>query len=234
MACAAGTKGLVSYDPHTRHCAIFLAKALMIHSKSWLSPLPDTTYEVKALLKEHDRRVKRNEYNPASGLLPTQSRQPTGLTVQPAIAVTSLGLGEGLATFLKNKRPKLSNKNDRPTKKSREEQGTVYSGVVRLLQTTVPKFQGNLAVYCNTTSTPPMYQCFVTVADASGISLPVLVSGPVGERLFGIPAQHAASNTHQREVPFDTNVAWKVSILSVWKGSKKFFVLKDVERVTPE
>jgi hypothetical protein len=69
--------------------------------------------------------------------------------------------------------------------------------------------------------------------DASNISLPVLVAGPVGNRLFGVSAEEAAKNRY-RDAPYDTNVAWKVSIQGVWKGSKEFFILKDIEQVHPE
>lgn len=192
---------------------------------------------MKALLKEHDRRVKRNEYNPASGLLPTSQStlsrpvDPPAAVVPPS-AATRLPLGDGLAAFVQNKRPE-SSKSNRPSKKRRKDSGTLYKGIVRLLSSTVPKYAGNLAVYCNTTSAPPLYQCFVTMMDASNISLPVLVAGTVGNRLFGVSADEAVKNGC-RDSPYDTNVAWKVSIQGVWKGSKEFFILKDIEQVHPE
>jgi hypothetical protein len=43
--------------------------AIMVHSKTWLTPLPDQTFEVRVLLEEHNNRVIRREYNPRSGLL---------------------------------------------------------------------------------------------------------------------------------------------------------------------
>lgn len=50
---------------------LFRNKALQIHAKTWLYPLPPQTLEVKYLLSDHENRMKRKEpYNPSSGLLP--------------------------------------------------------------------------------------------------------------------------------------------------------------------
>jgi len=46
-------------------------RCLMFHSKSALTPIPDWTYEIGALLKTHHNRVIRKDlYNPESGILP--------------------------------------------------------------------------------------------------------------------------------------------------------------------
>jgi hypothetical protein len=55
-------------------------KALMVHSKTWLTPLPDDNFEIRVLLEKHNDRVLRKEYNPASGLLPTVNLGGTELT----------------------------------------------------------------------------------------------------------------------------------------------------------
>jgi hypothetical protein len=56
--------------------------ALIVHPQSWLTVLPETNYEVLAIVAQHNIRVLRNEYNPASGLLPT------------------INLGDGLSSFV--------------------------------------------------------------------------------------------------------------------------------------
>ena len=208
----------------------------MVHSRSWMTPLPDITYEVKGLLKEHDGRVRRNEYNPASGLLPSSQKELLRRDAPlefPSHQVTNLPLGNGLAAFAKKKQSTLLSTTGQQSKKRRMDAGSLYEGIVRLLPSTVPKYEGNLAVYCNTTSIPPLYQCFVPMVDASNLSLPVLVAGAVGDTLFGVPAS-VACMYGRRETPFDSNVAWKVCIQGVWKGSKVFFVLKEIEQVPPE
>jgi hypothetical protein len=59
-----------------------LPAALMIHSKTWLTPVPCQNFEVRQLLKAHNHRVLRREYNPKSGILSrstgaSDSRDPT-------------------------------------------------------------------------------------------------------------------------------------------------------------
>ena len=213
---------------------LLLRAALMVHSRSWMTPVPDTTYEVKGLLKEHDGRVRRNEYNPASGLLPSSQKEllRRELPVPLPSNATNLRLGKGLADFAKKKLSTPS-ETGQQSKKRRIDAGLLYEGIVRLLPTTFPKYEGNLAVYCNTTSIPPQYQCYVTMADASNFSLPVLVAGTVGDTLFGVPAPVACMNGC-RETPFDSKVAWKVCIQGVWKGTKAFFVLKRIEPLPSE
>jgi len=189
---------------------------------------------------EHDKRVKRNEYNPNSGLLVVpetrnEHSETEARTGAPSTTPrTNLPLGNGLATFLTKKRPEHSSTIDSSSSKKRRRSdqhgGTMYRGIVRLLPKTVPEYTGNLGVYCTTMTTPPSYQCFVTMVDASNVGLPVLVTGTAGDVLFDLPAKVAVLDGH-RQTPFDTNVAWMVSIQSVWKRSKEFFILKAIERI---
>jgi hypothetical protein len=51
----------------------------MVHSKTWLTPLPDDNFEIRTLLEEHNNRVLKKEFNPASGLLPLVNLGGTGL-----------------------------------------------------------------------------------------------------------------------------------------------------------
>ena len=49
-------------------------RCLMVHSKSYMTPLPELTYEVVKLLENHNARLERSdEPNPSSGLLPLES-----------------------------------------------------------------------------------------------------------------------------------------------------------------
>ncbi|KAL3926293.1 MAG: hypothetical protein SGBAC_013533, partial [Bacillariaceae sp.] len=45
--------------------------SIMVTDRSWLTPIPDESIEIGSLLRQHDKRVHRNEYNPDSGILPT-------------------------------------------------------------------------------------------------------------------------------------------------------------------
>lgn len=49
----------------------FPPTALIVHNLTWLTPLPSYNVEVQALLKTHNDRVIRRDYNPGAGLLPS-------------------------------------------------------------------------------------------------------------------------------------------------------------------
>jgi hypothetical protein len=51
-------------------------RCLMVHSKSYMTPLPDMTFEVVQLIRNHNERLERkDEMNPSSGLLPLESEE---------------------------------------------------------------------------------------------------------------------------------------------------------------
>jgi hypothetical protein len=57
-------------------------RSLMVHDYTWLTPLPNHNFEVQELLRKHNERVIRREYNPGAGLLPDETNTVTsGLTV---------------------------------------------------------------------------------------------------------------------------------------------------------
>mmetsp|Transcript_1705 Transcript_1705/g.1763 ORF Transcript_1705/g.1763 Transcript_1705/m.1763 type:complete len:668 (-) Transcript_1705:332-2335(-) len=51
----------ISFDNNTRH--------LVLHSKTWCTPLPNTTYEIRNMIRNHQDRLSRGEkQNPTSAL----------------------------------------------------------------------------------------------------------------------------------------------------------------------
>ncbi|KAG7368887.1 telomeric single stranded DNA binding POT1/CDC13-containing protein [Nitzschia inconspicua] len=52
-------------------------RSLMIHSKTWLTPLPHQNFEVRELLLAHNQRVLRGDYNPKAGILPRSNENRT-------------------------------------------------------------------------------------------------------------------------------------------------------------
>ena len=55
-------------------------RCLMVHTKSYLTPLPDTAFEAIRLLEYHNARLERKEeMNPASGVLPAQVLEEVNL-----------------------------------------------------------------------------------------------------------------------------------------------------------
>lgn len=41
----------------------------MVHSKTWLTPVPNQNHEVRSLLEAHNHRVLRGDYNTTAGIL---------------------------------------------------------------------------------------------------------------------------------------------------------------------
>lgn len=66
-------------------------RCVMVHTKSYMTPLPDTAFEIVHLLEEHNARLKRkDELNPSSGVLPAQDLEDANLLAQPAGTAASL------------------------------------------------------------------------------------------------------------------------------------------------
>ncbi len=218
--------------------SFYVFEAFMVHSKSWLSPLPNLTFEIRNLLREHDKRVKRKEYNVQSGLLP--SSYPSGCETisngpPPRSSFSiSIPLGNGLFDFASRVvAPKVHQERRLSSKKSKRVSENCYKGIVQIVEPTFPEFKGNLQVYCsNDKSSTPVYRCAMTVTDESSISLQVIVLPHLAERIFGVPAIEAARGKHRRVAPFDTDAAWKVSLYSTLKEGRRYFVMTDLEQVS--
>lgn len=92
----------------------------MVHSKSWLSPLPDEMYDIRSLLQDHDRRLSRKEYNPSSGILPPAAQPPV---------VTNLSVR-------RQERPSMSNttakEQQQKKKKQQQQREQLGSGLMNL------------------------------------------------------------------------------------------------------
>jgi hypothetical protein len=235
----------------------------MVHSKSWLSPLPDLTYEIRILLEEHDGRMKRNDYNPHAAVLPSSNntaqpvvpaarapainpyRNETNTAAPPAEPITAnapkatLRLGNGLEAFSSSD-PLQDDTRPRKKRKKKHSNFTtdpVYKGVVRLLAQTHPPFNGDLGVYLDKSAATPTYKSFfLNVVDESKTPTSVAVGPTTAEKLFGVPAADVVQQGghHRREAPFDSTEAWNATIQLFLADSKKFFHLKDIEKVVEE
>jgi hypothetical protein len=179
----------------------------MVHSKSWLSPLPDENYEVRKLLEEHDKRVRRNEYNPSSGLLPSLPAPALGQKQAP-------GLGNGLADFVSN--ASIGQ----------------YEGVVQLLKT-MPAFRGSFQPFCQVSQDGSgfAYRFGVALADESTYVTALVQNGP-GCSIFGMPASTAVGmSSRKRDEVIDPEVPWMARLQSVEANGGRFFVLIDLSEV---
>jgi len=228
----------------------------MVHPKSWLSPLPDETYEIRTLLLDHDRRVKNREYNPMSGLLPlagehgsNRPNNPERRAIPPlrVVAETAatpvaptqphslagLQVGDGLAEFAtKAQDSPQADEGDGPRRrKKRRKDIDIYKGFVRLLEPTIPAFTGNLQVFCsNVSPTTCSYRLVLTISDKSK-SLNVIVASPVADKIFGVPAKDAVWGGHWKQPPlFDSTQLWNVTLRGVHKNGQRYFVMTDIEK----
>lgn len=184
----------------------------MVHSKSWLSPLPDQIYEVRSLLEEHNKRVRRKEFNLSSSVLSAIRPPPVTSSGDEEEHENSLRLGNGLAEFIHSSTTT-----------------TAYEGIVQVVEPTLPEYQGDLSIYPTQTSTGYIYRCIVTIADESAC-IQVIVPNSSGEVLFGMPAAEAAKGARRKE-PFNSQIAWSACLQAVHSRGQRFFILKSIRPV---
>jgi len=177
--------------------------ALMVHPKSWLTPLPDNTFEIHRLLERHNQRVLQEDFNPQSSIL---SEIPTSTLINESI-------GSGLKAFTKCKA------------------GQSFTGVVQITATS-PAFDGkSLRPFCRLSKDRSCmsYQFAVTLADKS-TSVVAFVDHTVGETIVGIPAEEALNGGKPlRAELIDATVPWVARLVSVDSHQfRRFFVLVDL------
>jgi hypothetical protein len=166
--------------------------------------LPDQTFEIKELLVHHSKRMRRNEYNPASGQVP---RQLGAAVAQNGV----VALGNGLLSF-----------------NSDSDDFKEFVGVIQILATT-PSFKGSLRPFCQAGHDGGYtYRFGVTLADKS-TSADVMVFKSVAEKIVGMPAAEAAHKTGATTF-IDPNVAWEATIRAVIKPSGTFYILSDIDK----
>jgi len=194
----------------------------MVSAKSYLTPLPNDTYEVKELLKNHQTRLLRKDpYNPQSGVLPLEGEavaEPESTQgTMDVVDETDVG-EEGFASIehcISEAAPSAFDVKFQIT-------GTIPSaeegrqGFRRLCK-------GN------------KFQFAVSVNDETG-SIHALVPSEIGEDLFQIDAEDATEISTSDAVAIMKDVTredkfWKGKIRSFEMDGNRFFILDSVAPV---
>jgi len=188
-------------------------RCLMVHKLSSLTPLPDRVFEVRALLEGHHARILRKEqYNPQSGVLPLLTGQ-SDADIDSAHTNTTVSredLGErvsSLAQCLSTPAP--------------------ASFVTRVcVVSMLPPFDPNngLDIFCMEDGT---FQIALHLKDDTA-ELDAILSNEVAEILLGANASNRA--THEKGVTNLQNLLlsdsmWEGAITSTIFGGNKFFIL---------
>ena len=194
-----------------------------MHSHSWLSLMPDETYEIRVLLEEHSKRIIRKDpFIPGSGFLPLEGKiQPTDplhnvtSPKQGIVPVRDAPYQRGLASLCDAK-----------------SLGKIKC-IVRLKKL-LPECEKSLKSFCkpNSCGSSFVYRFGVLLCDEIQESC-ALVQDSVGAKLFGMSASEAVVSRSKIST-FDLtneNLHWKATLQSVeWNGAR-FIVLADIDKI---
>lgn len=182
-------------------------RCLFIQSKTWLTPLPDATYEVFDLLLEHNCRTVHERINPQSGILPIEREKETDSSSSSTIFTLAQALSKPISSRL-----------------------TV---VARIIQTVPKASSGNdIIKLLRNEDGDRNFRFAVKFGDESA-ELDAVVSNTAGESIFRMAALEACQ---RQDVAFgflkraiDEQSRWRVEIHVVSFRGAKFFVADSVE-----
>mmetsp|Transcript_7447 Transcript_7447/g.17027 ORF Transcript_7447/g.17027 Transcript_7447/m.17027 type:complete len:195 (-) Transcript_7447:1572-2156(-) len=191
----------------------------MASSKSWLTPVPDCTYEIKQLLREHSGRIRRKEpYNPQSGVLPLD--YPTFERNNPSNPQTGAADVRAENT--------LSQCIEKPAPSK-------FSVVFRVLKT-VPNVTNSLEALCKQGSARAKYHFVVRMKDDSG-EIDAFVSDSSGAEMMGVSAKQAQDFKGEKAMEKHKAMClswWAGKVCSVTWKERKYFVLESVQSRNPD
>ena len=165
-------------------------RALMLHEKSFLTPLPDYTFEVLEVLRTHNDRIQRNElYNERCGILPIHvpDKEPINDELSPLkkrqnlISSYSSSLAECIAKY-----------EDGPF----QVKATVVKSFPLLNLNKAEDFCLSPLCIRSQETGRYVYQFAVCLKEA-GNELEAIVSDQVAQTLFGISAADLTSTSKQ-------------------------------------
>jgi len=176
--------------------------SVMVTDRSWLTPIPEDSFEIGSLLREHHKRVQRNEYNPDSGILPISVAENSDRANR---------VGKGIVSFASNP------------------ESTSFVGLVHL-GNTHPKYDWDLKKFCvrSHDGSTFAYQFGITLCDNSGM-VDVVVGNLPGETIIGMPASVAVGTTKRKRKPiFDPETTWMAKVLKLSHEGSVYFTLVDI------
>lgn len=215
-------------------------RCVMVHSKSYMTPLPEMTFEVVRLIEAHNTRLERkDELNPSSGILPAPEEEEEEDAAHAA--------SESPERRLVSPRKRRASPMRRSPKRRKQSQGASgdfgsmldsdlpikFTGVVNIVGT-VPEFpslaKGGMANIINANHSfavkledNELNQIDAVVNPRSEVALAVLGGeAPAGGRVeFATAFLKAAIKKRWR---------WIAEIRSVLMDGQKYFTLENIEK----
>jgi hypothetical protein len=200
---------------------------LAAHAKTWLFLLPDTTLEVRDLLRNHQRRLESIEdYNPNSGLLP--------LSVSNTHVMDDEHIKTSDIASMVTESPKSHGVNFISALKACEDNESCFQGKFRIKEI-LPDCKGRLLSLCRNIKGQFLYQFVINIEDDSGAMVNILVLGKIGNSLFGKVAEElckeGVEEGSQRIAGIcKINVWWNGAIETRVLDGEHFFVLKSIQK----
>jgi hypothetical protein len=200
---------------------------LMVSSKSWLTPLPNNTFEIRELLKEHQQHVFRKDpFNPQSGVLPLDGEAAPAAAMVPA--QVPMDIEEPSMDIAQDDRPATVAASS--IARCISEAAPSSFQVKFRITGTIPSAQG-LRDLCRTgpSENEIHYQFAVHISDETG-EINAIVPNEIGEVMF----HRAASDACEIPTPEATAIIsditrdgtwWKGEIRSVELNGCRFFIL---------
>lgn len=221
---------------------------LMVQSKSWLTPVPDKTFEVRQLLREHDERILRGDpFNPQSGVMPLEETDlmqafqgvngmsGNGVTAAPSSPAVVAAIGAGqILHDAEELRP------DTIKKCISEPSPMILTPSFRITKV-APNTDDKVGLrdLCVIRNNGVRRYQFVIYLEDDTAEIEALGEDLVGLALFGINADAAYSlDPHEASKLVDSirqpNCLWSGVIRSVEVNGAKFFVLLSVSKLDSE
>jgi hypothetical protein len=204
----------------------------MLSAKSGLTPVPNYTFEIKELLKEHQQRVVRKDsFNPNSGVLPLDGQKiPVAAAVAPA--QDPMDIEEPSLDIMQDDTPVVDGVSSVARCRSEAAPGSfeVKFRITRTISSeSSSELQQGLRHLCTIgpSENEFLYQYAVEISDETG-EISAVVPNDIGDIMFNMPASDACGISASEAVALMshiTRVWWKGGIRSVELDGSRYFIL---------
>lgn len=210
----------VCFASCTSHIHVYLVAGLGISSKSYLTPLPNNTYEVKEVLENHQRRVRsKDPYNPESGVLPLEG-EADAAPQEDAMEVDDTAAEEAEESGVASIAKCIS-----------EDAPSSFEVKFHITGTIPASQEGSHPLHCLCRG--EAYQFALNVNDETA-AIDALVPDAVGKDLFQMEATTATAVSTLDALAAIKDVTrhdklWKGEIRSFELNGSRFFILDSIE-----